>query len=248
MAKYEPYSHVVFFQRNGDSVETLAAGSIDPETNEIKDFTITYFEDGKPFPATKYEVILAKEYFVDGFHGMMAQLEEEDKLSYVLSFATGRYEERETSPVLVVFGKKCAYKLVTDLNNKLVEARLHEEEGDFRYSEKGADDFAAAVEKEYGITITFASNYGGAFDVTLVPTTLNMQGRIERAKAEALRDAAALVFVCKDRSPVELREKIIELIPPSQLDKCSKCHGKRGGVPGNENVEDSGLLVCDYCS
>jgi len=30
-------------------------------------------------------------------------------------------------------------------------------------------------------------------------------------------------------------------------DECEKCHGKRGGVRGNENVID-GHVVCDYCS
>lgn len=30
-------------------------------------------------------------------------------------------------------------------------------------------------------------------------------------------------------------------------DNCSRCLGKRGGVPGNENIEN-GATVCDYCS
>ena len=29
-------------------------------------------------------------------------------------------------------------------------------------------------------------------------------------------------------------------------DQCSRCHGAKGGVPGNENVID-GKPVCDYC-
>ncbi len=29
-------------------------------------------------------------------------------------------------------------------------------------------------------------------------------------------------------------------------DRCTACHGKKGGVWGNENVVD-GKLLCDYC-
>lgn len=29
-------------------------------------------------------------------------------------------------------------------------------------------------------------------------------------------------------------------------DKCEVCEGKRGGIPGNENVVD-GIIMCDYC-
>lgn len=29
-------------------------------------------------------------------------------------------------------------------------------------------------------------------------------------------------------------------------DDCSRCHGARGGVKGNENIID-GALLCDYC-
>lgn len=31
------------------------------------------------------------------------------------------------------------------------------------------------------------------------------------------------------------------------LDKCEVCHGKRGGVRGNENIID-GIIMCDYCT
>lgn len=30
------------------------------------------------------------------------------------------------------------------------------------------------------------------------------------------------------------------------VDRCSRCAGRRGGVPGNENVVD-GQLLCDHC-
>ena len=30
-------------------------------------------------------------------------------------------------------------------------------------------------------------------------------------------------------------------------DKCEKCRGLRGGVPGNENIIE-GITLCDYCS
>jgi hypothetical protein len=33
---------------------------------------------------------------------------------------------------------------------------------------------------------------------------------------------------------------------PRMLDKCEICEGKRGGVPGNENIIQ-GIIVCDYC-
>jgi len=32
-----------------------------------------------------------------------------------------------------------------------------------------------------------------------------------------------------------------------KLDDCSRCHGTRGGVPGNENRMPDGSLLCDYC-
>jgi len=32
-----------------------------------------------------------------------------------------------------------------------------------------------------------------------------------------------------------------------EKDKCEFCHGRRGGVPGNENVLEDGRCICDYC-
>ena len=32
----------------------------------------------------------------------------------------------------------------------------------------------------------------------------------------------------------------------NKLDNCEVCHGKSGGVRGNENVID-GVVMCDYC-
>lgn len=32
-----------------------------------------------------------------------------------------------------------------------------------------------------------------------------------------------------------------------ELDDCSRCHGMRGGVKGNENIADDGSLICDHC-
>jgi predicted CXXCH cytochrome family protein len=29
-------------------------------------------------------------------------------------------------------------------------------------------------------------------------------------------------------------------------DECSRCHGNRGGIRGNENIVD-GVILCDYC-
>lgn len=69
---------------------------------------------------------------------------------------------------------------------------------------------------------------------------------IERIRAEALRDAAAIVLMENNSHPLVIRRKILELIPESQRDGCSNCGGLRGGVPGNENVVD-GKLYCDYC-
>lgn len=34
---------------------------------------------------------------------------------------------------------------------------------------------------------------------------------------------------------------------PRPLDSCSRCHGAKGGVPGNENRMEDGTLLCDYC-
>jgi hypothetical protein len=33
-----------------------------------------------------------------------------------------------------------------------------------------------------------------------------------------------------------------------EKDKCEQCHGKKGGVPGNENVMEDGTILCDYCT
>ncbi len=30
-------------------------------------------------------------------------------------------------------------------------------------------------------------------------------------------------------------------------DKCEKCHGEKGGTPGNENIVN-GRVLCDYCT
>lgn len=32
-----------------------------------------------------------------------------------------------------------------------------------------------------------------------------------------------------------------------KLDKCSRCKGARGGVPGNESVINN-VVLCDYCA
>jgi len=32
-----------------------------------------------------------------------------------------------------------------------------------------------------------------------------------------------------------------------ERDKCEICHGKSGGVRGNENIID-GVIMCDYCT
>ena len=69
---------------------------------------------------------------------------------------------------------------------------------------------------------------------------------IERVRADALREAAALVILFGKSSPWTIREKILTLVPESQRDGCSNCHGLRGGIPGNENVID-GKFYCDYC-
>lgn len=34
----------------------------------------------------------------------------------------------------------------------------------------------------------------------------------------------------------------------ADMDDCELCHGASGGVRGNENVNEMGLLCCDYCS
>ena len=41
-----------------------------------------------------------------------------------------------------------------------------------------------------------------------------------------------------------LNEKLFSL---GVRDKCQICHGNKGGVPGNENIEN-GVILCDYCS
>lgn len=39
----------------------------------------------------------------------------------------------------------------------------------------------------------------------------------------------------------------IALVPTYAVrDNCQECKGRRGGVPGNENVI-GGLVLCDYC-
>jgi hypothetical protein len=36
------------------------------------------------------------------------------------------------------------------------------------------------------------------------------------------------------------------IINRQKLDNCQMCFGSRGGVKGNENIED-GIVLCDYC-
>lgn len=53
------------------------------------------------------------------------------------------------------------------------------------------------------------------------------------------------------RAPVILRDHSHQRDSPSHemadmSDDCSRCHGARGGVKGNENIID-GALLCDYC-
>lgn len=42
----------------------------------------------------------------------------------------------------------------------------------------------------------------------------------------------------------DLREQIDHQL--EKRDGCERCHGERGGVPGNENVVN-GVVLCDYC-
>jgi hypothetical protein len=42
----------------------------------------------------------------------------------------------------------------------------------------------------------------------------------------------------------ELRELITHSM--EGRDDCERCHGERGGVPGNENIVN-GVVLCDYC-
>jgi hypothetical protein len=40
----------------------------------------------------------------------------------------------------------------------------------------------------------------------------------------------------------------VALVPTyAVLDNCERCKGRKGGVPGNENVVN-GRVLCDYCS
>ena len=50
------------------------------------------------------------------------------------------------------------------------------------------------------------------------------------------------------RTNVEAEDWLIErgYLSAPILDKCSICHGEKGGTPGNENVVD-GVVMCDYC-
>jgi hypothetical protein len=59
-------------------------------------------------------------------------------------------------------------------------------------------------------------------------------------------------FVCRSISGVTHWRQLVGPLPPapaqpSEADKCQLCHGKQGGVPGNENIVD-GVILCDYCT
>jgi hypothetical protein len=66
----------------------------------------------------------------------------------------------------------------------------------------------------------------------------------DAAQAFALRDAAAIAL--RDGN-LDMRRELLRMIPQAHRDSCVRCSGLRGGVPGNENMEN-GYPVCDYCS
>lgn len=54
----------------------------------------------------------------------------------------------------------------------------------------------------------------------------------------------------RDASLAELEKALVPvagvLAPLLNRDACQRCHGKRGGVRGNENIVN-GVTLCDYC-
>lgn len=68
-------------------------------------------------------------------------------------------------------------------------------------------------------------------------TTLGLSGAARKYDAGASGEEAPRSFAV-DGS--EFKNKALR-------DACSSCFGKRGGVPGNENIVN-GVVLCDYCS
>jgi hypothetical protein len=79
------------------------------------------------------------------------------------------------------------------------------------------------------------------------------------ADAEYVIGRSRMVKVIRHRARVEV-EYLVEMpdgtrqwetansdASEAKLDECSRCHGMRGGVKGNENVVN-GVLLCDHCS
>lgn len=51
----------------------------------------------------------------------------------------------------------------------------------------------------------------------------------------------------KGREGLPVESQPYPFLVLGKRDHCEVCHGRRGGVPGNENILD-GVTVCDYCS
>lgn len=76
-------------------------------------------------------------------------------------------------------------------------------------------------------------------------------------EADTIVGLQRIVKVIRHRARVDV-EYLIEMPDGSrqwktanadshELDNCSRCHGTRGGVKGNENIVN-GIVLCDYCS
>lgn len=68
-------------------------------------------------------------------------------------------------------------------------------------------------------------------------------------RLDAARSAVDSVTARAERAELEVERlgQELEIVWGQLPDNCEKCHGKRGGVRGNENVVD-GKVLCDSCS
>lgn len=74
----------------------------------------------------------------------------------------------------------------------------------------------------------------------------------ERAAVQKCQDANHSAAVgCELADAVRFAQDMgvdLHALTPNEIevDDCSRCHGSRGGVKGNENIVN-GVLLCDYC-
>ena len=74
---------------------------------------------------------------------------------------------------------------------------------------------------------------------------IEKRGKLERMVVASVGGLDYSEWNLADRPPDQCLFFIIDVML-DQKDACERCHGARGGIPGNENIVD-GVTLCDYC-